>query len=292
MARNYPRLNIEDFGAHLLKSGDLDPIYIALHRAKFETGQLYRWLIAYWCYYHAGVASFLSEKEGPDFWRWMNIAAENAPEAPTPFGARWPRGHERRHYRAAIATSSVAYLRSRYPEPESMVRYLASAADPAPLPFRTVSSRAQEWRGFGPWIGFKIADMVDRCLGDAVNFSTDDVMMFKDPEEAALKLWKMRQGFPESAVPKDKRAAIETVTAYLIDHFKGFSAPPLGDRPVNIQEVETILCKWKSHMNGHYPLNNDIIEIGDGLTPWTSDCHAASLFKAALNLSTLPLKEL
>ena len=33
MSRNYPRLDIESFGRHLITSGDLDPIYTALVRA-------------------------------------------------------------------------------------------------------------------------------------------------------------------------------------------------------------------------------------------------------------------
>ena len=68
MSRNYPRLDIETFGRHLITTGDLDPIYTALVRAEqggdFSVPQLCRWLLGYWCYYHAGVASFLSEKEG------------------------------------------------------------------------------------------------------------------------------------------------------------------------------------------------------------------------------------
>ena len=36
MSRNYPRLEIEPFGRHLIQSGDLDPIYIALARASFD----------------------------------------------------------------------------------------------------------------------------------------------------------------------------------------------------------------------------------------------------------------
>lgn len=47
---------------------------------------------------------------------------------------------------------------------------------------------------------------------------------------------------------------------------------------MNIQEVETVLCKWKSHMNGHYPLWNDIREINGGLEPWAGRCSAARAF--------------
>ena len=47
---------------------------------------------------------------------------------------------------------------------------------------------------------------------------------------------------------------------------------------MNVQEVETILCKWKSHMGGHYPLGNDLHEIREGMTPWTENCFTAWTF--------------
>ena len=75
-----------------------------------------------------------------------------------------------------------------------------------------------------------------------------------------------------------KRVVLPKVLDYLLGEFSGFKAPPLSDRAVNIQEVETVLCKWKSHMNGHYPLLNDIVDIRSGLEPWTGKCSAARAF--------------
>jgi len=282
MSRNYERLDIETFGDHLLTSYDLDPIYVALVDARqngaYNLAQVQRWLIAYWCYYHAGVASFLSEHEGNDFWFWMREAALNERESPA--GGRWPRGHERRHFRAKIATDAVEALRQRYGnQPENMVYYMYATNDQIPLTMGLVSSRAQSHWGFGPWIGFKIADMIDRVLGVRVDFDAAAVFMFKDPEKAAMMLWEQREAhkYPEGAKPK-REVILKGVTAYLEKTFAKHRAPPLGDRAINIQEVETVLCKWKSHMNGHYPLWNDIDEINNGLEPWVSDSPAAAQF--------------
>jgi hypothetical protein len=290
--RDYARLNIEDFGAHLLRSGDLDPIYIALHRLKAngkegfaDEFQLDRWLVAYWCLYHAGSACFISEFTGRDFWNRLLMAAENV--IGPPVGGRWQRGHERRHFRGEAASRAVKKMQGEYPEPEQLVHYLVTGRRKpkgsrdtftTPIPFGTLAGRAQELPLFGPWISFKICDMTDRVLGHNVDFSTDDVFMFKDPTLAALKLWRLKAGLHEDAKPKDERKAINDVVAYLTSHFSGHTAPPLDDRPVNIQEVETILCKWKSHCNGHYPLNNDIDEINEGVKPWIEHCDTARLF--------------
>jgi hypothetical protein len=218
----------------------------------------------------------MSQHTGFDFWKQMRIAAMN--EEPTPVGGRWPRGHERRHFRAAIAMDSCTDLQRRYGDmPEDMVSFIVSGG--TPLTMRIVSERAQQHRGFGPWIGFKIADMIDRVLGVGVDFDQAAVFMFKDPERAAMMLWEQREAIKYPATAKPKREAIlNAVAGYLINHFKDHTAPPLSDRPINIQEVETILCKWKSHMNGHYPLYNDIHEINTGLKPWVDKCVAARNF--------------
>lgn len=292
-ARDYPRLSIEAFGRQLITSGDLDPIYVALVNASIAGDmprpQLMRWLIAYWCFYHAGVACYLSEFVGNVFWQMMEVAAYN--EQPTPTGERWPRGHERRHFRAKIAIESIRSLAERYSgNPERMVEgIIYSSTQPGavfegalgvgPLTFPLVSARVQDHKAFGPWIGFKVADMVDRVLGRRVEFDNAAVFMFKDPEKAAMMLWEQRQGhlYPAGAKPK-REAILNGVTDYLITTFADLTAPPLGDRPINIQEVETVLCKWKSHMNGHYPLFNDIDEIQTGLNGWRDKCDTARAF--------------
>lgn len=293
MSRDYPRLPIEQFGRQLITSGDLDPIYIALDSAlrtgDFSRDQLLRWIAAYSMFYHAGVASYLSEREGHAFWECALVAAAN--HEPCPTGDRWPRGHERRHFRAAIATDAVTALMNRYgSRPEEFMEYLAYRSTqpgailegargvPDALPFTVVSHRAQEHRGYGPWMGFKLADMVDRVLGVPVSFDQAAVFMFKDPEKAAMMLFEERmvRGAYGTAGVKPKREVIlPRIVAYLEQEFSDLKAPPFEDRPINIQEVETVLCKWKSHMNGHYPLYNDVDEIRHGLGPWVPHSVAA-----------------
>jgi hypothetical protein len=268
--RNYDRLDIQTFGTHLLESGDLDPVYIALTKMEWPNeGQMSRWLIAYWCLYHCGAASYLSERPGPEFWKGLMAAAKNDEAAPA--GGRWPRGHERRHFRGAAATTAVKKLWGKYLErPEQLVDDLMAPHQTltGKMPFEVVSKRAQELPLFGPWISFKICDMLDRVLEFPVDFAEADVFMFTDPVKAALMLWREKMGFAEDVKPKDQGMVIREVVNHLRGVFKDHKAPPSRDRPVDLQEIETILCKWKSHRNGHYPLNNDIDEIASGLEPW------------------------
>lgn len=88
-------------------------------------------------------------------------------------------------------------------------------------------------------------------------------------------LFCQRAGLDYRRVTKVKFDVGEVV-AYLEETFSDLLAPPLFDRPIGLQEVETVLCCWKSHMNGHYPLNNDIDEIQEGLRGWGTAASAFS----------------
>jgi hypothetical protein len=244
-----PRMEIEDFGRALLESGDLDPIYVMLHRAKLETNQLKRWLMAYWFFYHAGVASKLSEYEGEVFWGRALYHAE---------GKNAPRGTERRHFRGEKAESAIRWFRGMYAGPELAVDFASAGRT-----FQTVSASVKLWPQFGPWIAFKVADMLERVLGVPVDFSDCDLLSFyEEPRKAAEILVKRPgAGFRTDAQPQ---AAVD----HLLRRFYFHKAPPSNNRPLNIQEVETILCKWKSHLNGHYPVGKDTREIRHALDGW------------------------
>lgn len=274
MSRSYERLSIETFGAALLNTGDLDPIYIALHKMELPEEQLARWLVAYWCLYHAGTACYMSELSENEFWLTLQEAAANVTTAPV--GGRWPRGSERRHWRGKQATDAAYALSTRYNTARDMLSFIV-ADERDVVPFADIASRAAVHRSFGPWISFKIADMVDRLGLQAVSFDNAAVFMFDDPRKAALRLYLLKAGLPAEAKIKDEEHAIALVVDYLTDHFKDFTAPPIYERPVALQEVETVLCKWKSMLNGHYGPYNDINEIREGLREWTQVSPTARL---------------
>lgn len=274
--RDYRRLSIEEFGEHLLSSGDLDPVYIALYSMGLNGERLNRWLLAYWCFYHCGVASYLSDFSGEEFWDQMFVAVKNTDQ--TPIGGRWPRGSERRHFRGAQGYNSIQSMYYDYPDnPEKIVSDIIGPLNKTPLEFKHVAERVKNLKGFGDWISFKVCDMLERVCAVPINFDKAAVFMFKDPVKAAIMLWESRNNHVGKVKPKEG-PIIDAVVQYLINHFKEFKAPPKFERTVNLQEIETILCKWKSHMNGHYPLMNDTHEIIKGTTPWASVSRTAELF--------------
>jgi hypothetical protein len=171
----------------------------------------------------------------------------------------------------------VGDLRERYgSRPEKMVDYVAGAAPS----YVGVAQRTQEHTLFGPWIAFKVADMLERVCGTPVDFSEAVVFMFKEPAASAVMLWK-EEIADTAPVPPQEEMIIQSVD-YLRGEFGHMTAPPDHSRPVGLQELETILCKWKSHRSGHYPLLNDIHEVGESCWQWSRVSKTARAFFEAM----------
>jgi len=56
-------------------------------------------------------------------------------------------------------------------------------------------------------------------------------------------------------------------------------APPRFERKIELNEIETILCKWGSHMNWHYPVGIDTVELVESLSPWAGVSRTAEIMK-------------
>ena len=227
-------------------SEDLDPIYVMLKRADLPRPILYKWLLAYWCLYNATSAARVVEaadREEPRQYYTVLCGAviEN-----------WPHGFERRHFRGKKAIDAVSEL-SRFGSPKFIVESFMAPT------LAQVATNVMSHQQFGPWIAWKIADMIERILGMPVSFDDACLAMYRDPVMGAALL-----KFGDKHAPINAGEVNEVVEQVLTE-LSPFKAPPSYDRPLNIQEVETLLCKYKAHVGGHYPLGNDSHEIKKGL---------------------------
>lgn len=251
-------MSLGQFGEQLLLTQDLDPMYVALSRMTGpDPTTLHNWLLAYWCFYHPGVASYIADAGDSveRYWDLMTQAAVNVEPAPT--GGRWPRASERRHFRGKQALTAVDRLRATFPGGGGDAVQALYAGEPALA--SEVMRRVKLWYGFGDWIAFKVADMMETVLGYPLNFSNAEVLMFDSPAQA-VTLWAEESGRPEA----------ELFASYFPEQFSSRRlAPPKYARPLNIQEYETMLCKWKSYRNGHYTVGQDIRELRHALTVWS-----------------------
>lgn len=252
------KLSIEEFGKQLIETGDLDPVYIAIHGAKLPKPQLSKLLIAYFCFYHLGAAAWLSEQAdygNEDFWYWMKVAARN--EQPPPVlkrsGAcaytafqRWPRGSERRHFRGPKCVDSVWTLSNK--TSEELIKGLIQAGT---VP--SILEAMQPWPLFGPWIAYKAADLLERVWGAPIQITNDVCLLYNSPRDALLQ-----------RAPDNPKQELER----LLEVFSAYRAPPTYNRQCGPSEVETVLCKHGAYLNGTYWVGKDVHEVRHGLEWW------------------------
>lgn len=262
------RLNCYEFGKKLLETNDLDPVYIVLYEAQLPIELLKRWLLSFWCFYHSGTASWISEGKGRDGIadeQWFLDRLLKAAKSKD-----YPRCPERRHFRGQNALDSVAFISEWGVEGlwEEFGMYSSgrgkSRSDAAQgrVPASEVMGYVQEWVGFGPWIAFKVADMLERLGILDIDFS--DAAIYKSPREGAEELWKSLNGF-KPYPPRSNYDVTKWAMDDLLEHLGEHKAPPRYERYVSYQEAETILCKWHSHLNGHYEVGEDIISLKKAL---------------------------
>lgn len=228
------------FGRALVETGDLDPVYVLVWNApSLRHGLLRRWLLAYWCFYHVGTACKIADpSDGRAFWEKMAEAAGTKD---------YPRSAERRHFRGGQALRSVEYLKSR--GVDELFKDLLGAGRGAAEKMRA----ARGWLGFGEWVSFKIADMLERLAFCPVEFDLETAM-YSEPRKGAELLWRAENG--ERPLPEEGAGA--WACARILEELSGLTAPPRHERPLNLQEAETVLCKWKSHTRGRYHVGEDV----------------------------------
>lgn len=252
-------MNIFTFGEQLLETNDLDPVYVLLHNAGFDRPKLKRWLVAYWCFYHVGTSSWIAHSENGYWDRFMEAAQSKD----------YPRCHERRHFRGANAIKSTTYLKSRGVE-----NLFIPLLRPKEQTAEEAMERVKQWVGFGPWISFKVIDMLERLGLARIAFDTETIFLFDSPKEGAERLYT-----------EFKRPVINTsVEAWavekILDRLGHHKAPPRYERLINGQEAETILCKWKSHTNGKYTVGEDVHSCRKGLLRFGRCRTSQQLIKA------------
>ena len=262
------QLDCYSFGRSLLDANDLDPVYQLLWDAKLPPVEQAHWLMAYFCTYHVGTASWIADGyESPHFYdRLMIVAASK----------EYPRSAERRHWRGDNALKSAQYI------VDTSVGDLFAEFDRARYEGRVIDASdvmeiVQEWVGFGPWIAFKVADMLERLGIVRVRFSIDETM-YESPTKAAEMLWSM-EGEPHAGRNNVGEWAVNRILSELAGRAK-YMAPPRFERPIGMQEAETILCKWRSHLKGKYHIGEDVQHCRTSLLQFSKCGMVQRLYKA------------
>jgi hypothetical protein len=225
--------DVTAFGRALLAARDLDPVYEAFGCAGFTRAERSALVLAYSWFYHAGVAADIAEQ--PDFWRAARLAYE----------ANAPRGTERRHFRGPRGLAAIEWVRARFATPEAALDALLAPT------FGAFRARALAWPQTGDWMAFKLGDLLERVRGDRISFDDCALAFYREPRRAALLV----------AEERGLTAGVDALARLIVAEFDGVAAPPHADRPCGLQEIETMLCKYKAHRHGFYPVGRDRAEI-------------------------------
>lgn len=262
------KLSIYDFGKELLRIKDLDPVYILIHEAQLAPRILRRWLLAYWCFYHVGTASWITQygEESDNFYWYAMLEAAGS--------KKYPRCPERRHFRGDNAKNSVKYLSERG------IDDLFAPLEEGPYKVSQVIESVKEWVGFGPWISFKVADMLE-CLGLCeIQFDSETAIYGGSPTEGVNRFFSQYEDSAETRQDERTQWALVKLAEGLNVNGSLPKAPPRYERSIGVQEAETMFCKWNSYMKGHYKLGEDIEAVREGLLRFSKCRLSQRLLKA------------
>jgi hypothetical protein len=212
--------NFTDFMLVDIYTGDSDPVYWAVDRARQQWGEGWatRFCVAMLTYYHTGIACRAADQEGEDFWNYLKL---NYPTA--------PRGSERRHFRGAAGSKALATMEKFSPNPDDFFKHFT----PSYAGVKRVCENSLH--SFGPYFQLKICDYMDRCLDIKIqSYAGLERNLPTEPAKAVALM------FPNSDPVKSFTFLVNEMRA------KGILAAPAFDRLVSPAEVETSLCGWKT----------------------------------------------
>lgn len=259
MSPKQPTLGPVTFARELIDTGDLDPIYMMLEDSRragvLDDADIHVACFVYWLFYDLGtVARALdAQRAGQsvlDFLR-ANVA-----------GTELRRGAERRHFRGERAAKALDWFANVGLEP-AIIDVLEATT------FKGIRDAVLKWPQFGPWIAFKAADMTERLLAREPIGDCDLSLWYDEPVNGAAMIDEALMTDPRNGYAERYRTGdrLLSVCRFLLDdpRLKQAFAPGRFPRYIRLQEVETICCKYKAHVNGHYPVGHDVIGLGKSL---------------------------
>ena len=133
-----------------------------------------------------------------------------------------------------------------------------------PRDIRSVIGRAKNHPQFGPWIAFKVADMLDAVVGVTVLQNDLSLFLYQTPRDFICE--NLPDASPEQAM------------RWLADQLGDCRIPHKPESPPDWFSLETVWCKHLSHRRGHYNVGHDTAEIKRGLMPWRKVSQTANEF--------------
>jgi len=212
------------FAKTLFKMEDADPGYMMLGRAAMSTDQKMRFMTAWVTFYNPGIAAAASEHTGREFWAYL---LRQYPTA--------KRASERRHFRGDQGMTALRSWIAQFPKPEDMILHMQGDD------YFEVKRNGKSVMRVGEYFVWKFADVQERCFRLPCVF----------PPEAAKHSPKVpQQGAKLINLHNEVGETYAVISNYLNDC--DMLAPPWYDRPMNMQEAETVCCVYKQYRHGKW----------------------------------------
>lgn len=214
--------NWQSFAKKLFRTEEADPGYMMLARADLPTSQKMRFMVAWCTYYNPGIAAHASErKSSASFWSYLYSMYPVA-----------QRASERRHFRGAVGMKAIQAWEQRFKDPERMVEWIFGPT------YFDVRSNAKSVPQIGTYFVWKFADVQERVFRLPCDFTGASQYSPKVPQEGA------------KLIDYSTTAAYDKIIRYFGRN--GMLAPPHYDRPMNMQEAETVCCIFHQYVGGSY----------------------------------------
>ncbi len=229
--------SFKDFSMHLISSGDLDPDYIFINNVCESKG----WGLeekAKWVAVKSIIYDSISELE-------FIIYNKSFDELKY--------GTERRKHKRNVE-SFWAAIEEKRKEHGSYLAFFESLPTDATL----AMVELKKIRGVGPWAAWKIIDLINCCLGKEFDFSNLDFRVAYEYPIRGLLLVSGEDENDHKNIEDELYNKIIEKTISGLGSVNTLLAPPRKERKINIQEIETCLCKYHSYYHNHYYLGHDI----------------------------------
>lgn len=225
-------MNWRQFAVQLFEDEDADPGYMMLARADIPEEQKIRFLVAWVTYYNPGIAACASiAGSSKRFWEYLFLQYPTA-----------KRASERRHFRGAAGRLALTNWRVQFPNPEEMVAYLFSDT------YFQVRGKAKHVPQIGAYFVWKFADIQERVFRIPCDFTGAESYSPKVPQIGAWMIKSEEKFWQEGCL------TVAPIYKMIYDHLnkRQMRSPPWYDRPMNMQEAETVCCVYHQYLGGKY----------------------------------------
>lgn len=218
-----------NFATLLFKLEEADPGYMLLARAKLPYEQKLRYVLAWCTFYNPGLAAKASDYQGARFYEYLRSVYPTA-----------KRASERRHFRGQAGLKAMAQWQDLYPKPEAMVEACFGKT------YLEVRQNMRHMAQMGDYFYWKLADIQDTVFRCPVDFTGCEKYMPKVPQQGADIIYHLEA--PHGVCFAELGEVMSTITR----HIEGLKYPIKGNRPLALQEAETVCCVFKQHVAGDY----------------------------------------